>query len=134
MIPHPPPRFPSDPLRAAALAVPVICAAAAAAGAVPGHSLHCLAGPPGVMLSLSGDTTRIDYLGDGVFALDPAMPAPGFGFSSHTVATAAGPLPLFLSREPCEIFGVRLPVRVEVSLPANGGLRPVSGCCREVTP
>jgi hypothetical protein len=134
MIPNAPPHSPLHPIRAAALAVPVICIAAAAAGATPGHGLQCLAGPPGVMLSLSGGTTRIDYLGDGVFALDPAMPAPGFGFSRHTVATAAGPLPLFLSREPCEIFGVRLPVRVEVSLPANGGLRPVSGCCREVAP
>lgn len=96
-------------------------------------TLHCLAGPPGVMLTLSGDVARLDYLGDGRFALDPPLDRPPEGFSRHAIDTAGGALPVFLSRERCRIFGLDLPFSVELGIPTDEGRSPVTGCCREIT-
>jgi hypothetical protein len=95
-------------------------------------TLHCLAGPPGLMLTLSGDTARLDYLGDGRFALSPPLDAPPATFSRHAIATAGGALPIFLRREACRVMGLDLPFAVELGIPTDEGRSPVRGCCREI--
>jgi hypothetical protein len=99
----------------------------------PAATLHCLAGPPGVMLTLSGETALLDYLGDGRFALSPPLDTLPEVFARHEIATAGGPLPVFLSRESCRIFGLDLPFAVELGIPTDEGRSPVRGCCREIT-
>jgi hypothetical protein len=99
----------------------------------PAATLHCLAGPPGVMLTLSGDIARLDYLGDGRFTLSPPLDSLPDSFATHEIATAGGSLPVFVSRESCRIFGLDLPFAVELGIPTDEGQSPVRGCCREIT-
>jgi hypothetical protein len=99
----------------------------------PAATLHCLAGPPGLMLSLSGETALLDYLGDGRFRLTPPLDLAPEVFGTYTLDTAGGPLPVYIRREACTIFGVDLPFAVELGIPTSEGRSPVRGCCREIT-
>jgi hypothetical protein len=98
----------------------------------PAATLHCLGGPPGLMLTLSSGTARLDYLGDGRFDLVPPLETLPEAFAAHDIVTAGGPLPVYLSRETCRIFGLDLPFAVELGIPTDEGRSPVRGCCREI--
>jgi hypothetical protein len=51
----------------------LITAATIAATPALSDGLHCLGRSPGFMMVIDGDEARFDYLGDGVFDLDPAF-------------------------------------------------------------
>lgn len=101
----------------------------------PTHAvgLLCLGTDPGFMMVVTDDEASLDYLGDGRFSVDPALPAPLLAYSRHSLTTAGGPLPVFIERRACQVAGIELPFVVELGLPSNGALRPARGCCREAT-
>ncbi|MDG4648805.1 hypothetical protein P6F26_10150 [Roseibacterium sp. SDUM158017] len=96
-----------------------------------GAELHCLGTGPGFMLVIDGGTARFDYLGDGVFDLEPAVTLPLDGVRRTDLRTHGGAVPLFLEEAACPIFGIELDYRVEIGIQTSEGLRPMFGCCRE---
>jgi hypothetical protein len=112
--------------------IALIAATPSAANAV---ELHCLGRDPFFMMVLNTDTATFNYLGDGVFELDPALSAPLGDFEQTALMTAGGPVPVFLERRECtSMMGVSLPFAIEVGIPAFAGQRPANGCCRDATP
>lgn len=113
-------------------AVP-LAAAAAIAAATPAVSdgLHCLGRSPAFMLAIDGAEARFDYLGDGVFELDPPFTLPETGMTRLTLSTYGGPLPVFVERRACQAFGAVLDFTVEIGVQTSQGMQPMIGCCRE---
>jgi hypothetical protein len=83
------------------------------------------------MLSIDGDTARFDYLGDGVFDLEPSFTLPQAGMTRLTLSTYGGPLPVFVERRACQAFGTVLDFTVEIGVQTSQGLQPLIGCCLE---
>ncbi|SRR6056297_269711 len=103
------------------------------ATAMPAASdgLHCLGRDPRFILAIDGDTARLDYLGDGVFDLDPALTLPEVGTTRLTLSTYGGPLPVFVERRGCLAFGAVLDFTVEIGVQTSQGMQPMIGCCVE---
>jgi hypothetical protein len=83
------------------------------------------------MMVIDGDEARFDYLGDGVFDLDPAFTLPETGMTRLTLSTFGGPLPVFVERRACQAFGTVLDFTVEIGVQTSQGMQPMIGCCRE---
>jgi hypothetical protein len=113
------------PFRAICLAALALATPAAAS------ELHCLGTAPGFMMVLRDDIARFDYLGDGVFPLSPALSLPLDGVARFDLDTYGGPLPVFVERAGCEMFGAELAFRVEIGIQTSQGMLPMFGCCRE---
>jgi hypothetical protein len=113
------------PFRAIPLAA-LACATPAAAS-----ELHCLGISPGFMLVLRDDIARFDYLGDGMFSVTPPLALPLDGLTRLELAAHGGPVPVFLERAPCPMFGAELAFRVEIGIQTSRGMQPMFGCCRE---
>ena len=94
-------------------------------------TLHCLGRAPAFMLILDEAEARFDYLGDGVFDLDPAFTVPEVGMTRLTLSTFGGPLPVFIERRACQAFGTVLDFTVEIGVQTSQGMQPMIGCCRE---
>jgi hypothetical protein len=97
----------------------------------PAAELHCLGLSPGFMLVLEDATARFDYLGDGVFSVTPPLALPLDGLTRLELAAHGGPVPVFLERAPCPMFGAELAFRVEIGIQTSRGMQPMFGCCRE---
>ena len=93
--------------------------------------LHCLGRTPAFMMILDGTEARFDYLGDGVFELEPAFTLPQGGVRRVTLSTFGGPLPVFVERRACLAFGATLDFTVEIGVQTSQGMQPMVGCCRE---
>jgi len=92
----------------------------------------CLGTSPGFMMTIQGDKASFDYLGDGVYAVDPAVPAePPTAASRHDLVTSRTRIGMFLERRECRVIGADLPVRIELAIPTSVGLRPMVGCCKQ---
>ncbi len=122
-------RSPLRPVHALA-----VCLAISVAAPVQAVELHCLGHSPGFMLVLQDQRATLDYLGDGVFDLHTPLPDPVPPFFQTALETAGGPVPVYLERASCEIFGISLPFRVELGIPAFAGQAPAFGCCRQADP
>jgi hypothetical protein len=109
----------------------LITAATIAATPALSDGLHCLGRSPGFMMVIDGDEARFDYLGDGVFDLDPAFELPETGMMRLTLSTFGGPLPMFVERRACQAFGTVLDFTVEIGVQTSQGMQPMIGCCRE---
>jgi hypothetical protein len=109
----------------------VTAIAFATATPVTADGLHCLGRNPGFMLAIDGETARFDYLGDGVFEIEPSFTLPEAGMTRVTLSTYGGPLPVFVERRACQAFGTLLDFTVEIGVQTSQGLRPLIGCCRE---
>ena len=111
----------------------ILTAALAATPATPASAdevgLQCLGRDPLFMLVMEGETARFDYLGDGVFDLNPPVLGPLGDFTQTDLMAAGGPVPIFIERRTCEAMGVSLPFAVEIGIPAFAGQRPATGCC-----
>jgi hypothetical protein len=84
------------------------------------------------MMVIDGDdSARFDYLGDGVFDLDPAFDPARDGMTRLTLSTFGGPLPVFVERRACQAFGTVLDFTVEIGVQTSQGMQPMIGCCRE---
>ena len=102
-----------------------------AATSATADGLHCLGRSPAFMMVIDGDEARFDYLGDGVFDLDPAFSLPETGMTRLTLSTYGGPLPVFVERRACQAFGTVLDFTVEIGVQTSQGMQPMFGCCRE---
>jgi hypothetical protein len=96
-----------------------------------GDSLHCLGRDPPFMMVIEDDSARFDYLGDGLFDLDPALTLPETGVTRLTLSTFGGPLPVYVERRACLAFGTVLDFTVEIGVQTSQGMQPMIGCCRE---
>jgi hypothetical protein len=100
-------------------------------GLAKADGLHCLGRAPAFMMILDGDEARFDYLGDGVFELEPAFTLPQGGVTRLTLSTFGGPLPVYVERRACLAFGATLDFTVEIGVQTSQGMQPMVGCCRE---
>lgn len=100
-------------------------------GTASAAGLHCLGRAPAFMMILDGDEARFDYLGDGVFELQPAFTLPETGLTRLTLSTYGGPLPVYVERRACLAFGATLDFTVEIGVQTSQGMQPMVGCCRE---
>ena len=98
---------------------------------VASDALHCLGRSPGFMMILNENEARFDYLGDGVFDLNPALSLPEIGMTRLTLTTYGGPLPVYVERRGCQAFGTVLDFTVEIGVQTSQGMQPMIGCCRE---
>jgi len=106
-------------------------AAMAVAQSAGADAIHCLGRAPPFMMILDGAEARFDYLGDGTFALAPAFTLPDTGLTRLTLTTYGGPLPVFVERRACPVFGTTLDFTVEIGVQTSQGMQPMVGCCRE---
>jgi hypothetical protein len=83
------------------------------------------------MMILDGTEARFDYLGDGVFDLEPAFTLPQDGVSRLTLSTFGGPPPVYVERRAWRAFGTTLDFTVEIGVETSRGMQPMIGCCRE---
>jgi hypothetical protein len=114
---------------AAPLAALLLAAPSLAVTQPAGGSLECLGRDPGFMLSASGSEVRLDYLGDGVFELDPPLASPDFTFRRHALRTSRELWSVYFEARDCSAFGATLDYAVEIAVPTASGLRPLRGCC-----
>jgi len=92
----------------------------------------CLGTEPGFMMTISGGAATFDYLGDGVYGMEPPVPStPPEAASRHDLVTGRQRITVFLEHRACQVLGTRLDVAIEIAIPTSIGLRPMTGCCKQ---
>ena len=91
-------------------------------------TLLCLGKRPSFLITMTEATATFDYLGDGVFRLDPPLSRatatePRALFSSRTE------FPMFVDRRACEVRQLDMPITIRLIVPTSSGPRLFAGCC-----
>ena len=92
-------------------------------------TLLCLGTHPGFMMTIDGARVRFDYLGDGLFSLDPPLER-GQDYARHTLVTSRERWPVYFERRDCRVLRATLSTTVEIAVPTSAGTRPMTGCCK----
>ncbi|NRB00714.1 MAG: hypothetical protein HRU32_12990 [Rhodobacteraceae bacterium] len=116
--------------RAAVFATLII----AQTGSAQAEALLCMGIAPGFLMVVEGDTTTFDYLGDGDFDLDPALPLAISGGFGTRLKTAGGDIPVYIEERACRVVGIDLPIRIELGIDTSAGFTPFAGCCKRAEP
>lgn len=98
-------------------------------GLASADRLLCLGTFPGFMMQVDGTEVMLDYLGDGTYVLDPALPEDITGFTSHELVTQRERWPVFVEARACPTKWKTLPISIEIAIPTSSGQRPLNACC-----
>lgn len=91
--------------------------------------LLCLGTYPGFMMQVEGGEVMLDYLGDGVYELDPPLADTVTGFTTHSLVTKRQRWPVYVEARACPTKWKTLPISIEIAVPTSAGQQPLNACC-----